>query len=425
MWFNFFYNEQLSQDVFIQKYLNGIFKIVTNFNTRRIEYYLLTKKIGYITFCCGKAQLHIRFGVKTFLHCADSKRKGKNILSKLFAKYFSKYNLQKNQSFLMFCNRTGETFLQAGYINHFLKQNKIENSIFITSWPYLKTILNLYCRDKEIITIPFLFNEFHFFNSEINLGYNGWKIYQMLPSCHFLNLERKLQAGENVYFYDEIKKRLHINATSTGTAPIIAENTKQLALQKLNLLNLRKNKFVYISSGAQSNPTMSDNFWTLLSNIIKKQFDLDVLFNIQDFSEKNEFGGISLPLSFPEAMYVATMASCVIGIRSGFMDLIAGYTENCACIYKPFYDRGYGLTAMSAEKVIKGFSLKKLPAVNFENIIELDAEKFDENEILYAIIKFLEKITVKSNMYGGGYNCRVISTSKTLFRTALQTGAAA
>ena len=90
-------------------------------------------------------------------------------------------------------------------------------------------------------------------------------------------------------------------------------------------------------------------------------------------------------LTFEEAYCLASKSKGIIGLRSGLIEPLTAINNiPIVCLYSDFYERG-PLLALSADKVLEAFSLKKLPNVNVNNIYEYNVQNYSQKDILSVI----------------------------------------
>ena len=129
----------------------------------------------------------------------------------------------------------------------------------------------------------------------------------------------------------------------------------------------------------------NSGFW---QKIIDKLYDngFDVFLNVIKLDSKYGCAKTCF-LTFEEAYYLASLSKNIVGLRSGFVEPLTSIQNvPITCYYTDFKDRGK-LKAISAEKVINGFTLKKLPNVNIDNIFEYNINAVCEDEVIKKILE--------------------------------------
>ncbi len=378
----FLRKEQLNGECYKVKYLGGLWSLKFDLKDCIIQYRLLGLKVikakfnsGSIIYkILGLLPIKTRFGVKKFL-------------LEILAKYLKQKTDLTERDVVGLFNRSGETFFIFRHMDKFLQKNNIKNPIFISPTPYLNDIVKMYQNDYTFINVPLAFFELHFHSNKKEPLTPTSNFFEVLNDAHFYELENAVQKGENKYFITEIYKRMGIDTISPQEASISPEAIIS-AETKLARLNI-KDKFIFIAPDAKSNGTMSNQFWEKLA-IQLYNSGYDILYNSLPKKQQNSFDKYCF-LTLEEARYIAQKASCVIGVRSGLLDVITSPNTKIQCIYLPFLERGK-LRPMSAQKVMDTFSLKKLPNVNPYNIIEYDGEQITPNQLLNGIMNKLKEI---------------------------------
>ena len=258
-------------------------------------------------------------------------------------------------------NCSGETYLFLSYIN------PPENSVFVATKKYHMDLCRMMHPEIDCVFLPdvIYLRSFDNIHKEI---YKNRTFYNVLPFEHFVNLEKKLRKGQDVHYCEEICKTIGVNYSAAAKLPVISEETKSLALKKAERISLNLDNFVFLCPESQSNVNPKDNFWVDLTNKLYSE-GYDIFVNT--ISLKQEYGtGKTCFLTFDEAYYLASLSKKIIGLRSGFIEILTSIKNVLiTCYYTDFKDRGK-LKSVDAETVLKGFTLKKLPNVNTDLIME-------------------------------------------------------
>lgn len=375
--------EELTQRTYKKKYLKGLLYIKVDFDGYKAIYRLFGIKIASATFYCGKMNFRI-LGFIKFSTSLFTKQLILPILVKFVNKKTKKQINDSNDIIGFFC-RAGETFLMAPYLKSYFFQNSITNPVVISPFIYLKDIFKMYYPELNFIKVPKIITELQFLNITKD-KLNNSNYYQILNHNYFTTLEKSIQKGQKKYFYDEILNRLNVTQNNVKK-PLLEKNKIEAAKIKFKKLNIT-NKYIYIAPAAQSNGSHSKEFW---ENLELELFNLgyDIIWNTLPEGHNNAYNKYC-NFTLQEAAYVASFADYVIGVRSGLLDILSYFNSNIFCTYFPFLNRGKDLPEMSADKVLRTFTLKKLPFVSPEKIVEFNGEELDENEILETIIKTIK-----------------------------------
>ena len=96
-------------------------------------------------------------------------------------------------------------------------------------------------------------------------------------------------------------------------------------------------------------------------------------------------------------LWLSYKAKAVISLRSGLSEFLLQAQIPNISIYTKFQRKKEKI--FPAEKAIAGFTMTKIPFTDKENIIELNADKFkNENELITEIINSLEILLNKKEI---------------------------
>ncbi|MCD7780769.1 MAG: hypothetical protein LUH05_08885, partial [Candidatus Gastranaerophilales bacterium] len=160
-----------------------------------------------------------------------------------------------------------------------------------------------------------------------------------------------------------------VEYSKTAHFPEISDETKQSALKKAERIGLNLDNFIFISPESMSNESPNKNYWC---DLCDKYYNAGFDIFINAINQSPDYGfGKTCFLTFDEAYYIASLSKKIIGLRSGFIEILTSIKNvPITCLYTDFKDRGI-LKPIAAEKVMSAFSLKKLPNANEENIKEI------------------------------------------------------
>lgn len=363
---NLFYKKK-SNDTLIKKiFLFGIIYLKKNRETHSSEFRflgipILSKKVSF-----GKAKYYFLF-IKVFQK--SSRKYLYNILLEHLKKQYDNIYINYNCS--------GETYLYLAYI----KPNP--NSIFIATKKYHIDLCRMMHPNIDCIYIPNLLIFRSFDNIYIE-KYKGKFFYNVLPFKHFVKLEKNIKDGKKVHYCNALLKTIGKEDINEAKLPSISESIKKSAINKMNRIGLNLDNFVFICPESQSNEKLEENYWINLTNKLFTQ-GYDIFIN--EMTLNPDYGiGKTCYLTLDEAYYIASLSKQIIGLRSGFIEILATIKDvPITCLYTDFKQRGQ-LEPIEAEKVLNGFTLKKLPNTNYEKIIEIDINNIDKDEILKSFI---------------------------------------
>ena len=85
-------------------------------------------------------------------------------------------------------------------------------------------------------------------------------------------------------------------------------------------------------------------------------------------------------------------------MRSGFLECLSQNNVPLYVLYTGFPDRP-DFKRLSSDKVLQGYSIKKLPNINTELVHEFDVNKYnDEDIIMKEIVCSIEKLREKGGI---------------------------
>ena len=347
----FFYDFKTEAD-FIKKYfLAGLISYKENVK----DYSAVIRICG---ICCwmkkikfGKVKFYI-FGIRYFKKSTEDQLY--TVLLKLLKDKYTEIYINFNCS--------GETYLSLAY----LKPGS--NSVFIATKRYHVDLCRMLHPDVDCIYLPELI-KLRAYNNTYKTIYKGKTFYNILPFNHFQRLEKKLVLGLDVHYCEEICKTIGIKYPSAALHPVISDEARHSALEKAGRICLDLNNFVFLCPESQSNENPPDNTWLdLTDKLYKAGYDIFInAIKLQPY-----YGmGKSCFLTFNEAYYIASLSKKIIGLRNGFIEVLTTLGDvPIVCLYTDFKSRGL-LSPIRAEIVLSGFTLKKLPNVNPDNICEV------------------------------------------------------
>lgn len=125
--------------------------------------------------------------------------------------------------------------------------------------------------------------------------------------------------------------------TQKYSAPVVSEEARKSALQKLNKMGLSLDNLIFVSDEALSLSPLPEEFWTSVTNAIKDK-------KYQIFINKSKGDNT---LTIEETYFVATQCKMIIALRSGLIDLLCMINKPLRIIYttnpaitdiQPMYD---------------------------------------------------------------------------------------
>lgn len=304
---------------------------------------------------------------------------------KILLKKYSKYALRPREgqkSLIVFVNtNSGEyfSFLRFIYINYLLKNNYAPphfifnqrycenvNLVFgLKDFHYDKNyLLDVPCRFVSTPSIDFLL----IFDFEYYLRTD----FAMKQGGHYLT---SMQAWLSV---QEMSERLLEWEKKESLISGVKEEAKLLGLDLEN--------FIFLAPKANSMREKDALFDEILS--FAKENEIDVYVNLAPgdlFTSSYPYKNSAL--SMEGALYLASHAKAVIGLRSGFLELLTLSKVPIFALYTQLFRDD-----ISSCEVREGYSLKKFPGINQDLVFEYDFTNTSDDEVKESIIKELVKL---------------------------------
>ena len=275
---------------------------------------------------------------------------------------------------------SGETYIILNLLNIILRKNCSKQPILVVDKMFKYQLCKLFQPEIPVILCKNL--SFLYFNKKNFHKIKGCKVYNYFPTQHYIKQDILINTKDEHYF-SYIVSKLDLNRNLSFNKPKISDTAKQnisLFIKENNLKN-----FVIIAPEANTCSEGCIN-WTKICNKLQT-LGYKVVLNITDM--KNYIPHtIPVLLTYEEMFILTQQASAFIGLRSGLVEILSQCSENTPffIFYTDFPKRGV-LQAMSAEKALSGFTLKKLPNVNKNNITELVAEENSIEELFKKLKK--------------------------------------
>ncbi|MGN0919712.1 MAG: hypothetical protein ACI4OR_03020 [Alphaproteobacteria bacterium] len=324
---------------------------------------------------------HLCFGKKR----RHYKQKYKKLREKVFPDDFLFIFNKKITDMYVLTYHSGEVFT-------FLKllrstpnyKTLVQKSLLIATQKYHLDLIEMVCPEMQYTFIP---------QAGILIDYpdkdfiiNNTNIHIIFPEnfatgCHSLWMNTDLK----VHCFDKIREIAALDADlSKDLFLFFDERTKENVAKKMALAGLKK-KFIFIAPEAATIQPVSLAFWKLLYDKLSET-GVDVFWNMT--KEKFSFGK-TVDLSLKEANLLASKASGIISLRSGFSEQLSIIkTIPHIILYTNTWD--YPKSPMiSAARFREISSLKKYPFTS-KNIFEFNAQNADEklaDEIVQMIIR--------------------------------------
>ena len=284
---------------------------------------------------------------------------------------------------------TGEAYILSIMMSNILRKNRSKRPFFLFRNQQVENIFHIFNRGKMNSEIWILENDSQFREVfKYNYSFKNRSIYVFFPKKHYYYQDLEIlndKKGEKHFFY-YICKKMRISESAIQM-PVFhpSEDERCVLHEKIKKLKLNP-KFVIFAPEARTASSYPLDFFLSLQKILKEK-GVDVFWN----TRKNIDGIKRLFLSHEEVLLLATESKGIIGVRSGFFDIMSSLsTIPKYVLYTdfPFKEKSGGQHYV-ADQALRGFSLAKLPGAISEIIFEYDTNKMASDEIRDDILKNL------------------------------------
>lgn len=287
--------------------------------------------------------------------------------------------------YYVFLSRSGEFFLLMHHLKEWLQKNKSTNFVLIFSAKYHLNICKMFfpeipCIYMKNINVPLISRGI----KKIKTAYKNKNFYVPTYERYFVDVENKIRDNNN-HYYELLKS--HLNLSNKTDHYSITDSTKEKVAKIVNYF--LDNNFIFISPETLSNEPMEKDFWEDLSKKIKAK-GYKIYCNAMFFHNLIP-NSEAMFLTYEESIELAKYAKGIIGMRSGFIECLSQNNVPMFVLYTDFPKR-QGFKRLSSDKVLNGYSIKKLPYVNKDNLYEYDVNKYKKQELIIAEI--LNKLEV-------------------------------
>ena len=288
--------------------------------------------------------------------------------------------------YYVFLSRSGEFFLLMHHLREWLQKNNSSNYILIFSAKYHLNICKMFypeirCAYIKNINVPLISRGI----KNIKTCYKDKNIYVPTYERYFVDVENKIRDNDS-HYYELLKSHLKLSNKTDHYS--IIDSTKEKVAKIVN--HFLDNNFIFISPETLSNEPMEKDFWEDLCNIIRAK-GYKIYCNAMNFQNLVP-GCESMFLTYEESIELAKYAKGIIGMRSGFIECLSQNNTPMFVLYTDFPKR-QGFKRLASGKVLNGYSIKKLPYVNKDNLYEYDVNKYKKQELIITeIINKLEEL---------------------------------
>lgn len=287
--------------------------------------------------------------------------------------------------YYIFLSRSGEFFLLMHHLKEWLTKNNSDKFILIFTARYHLNICKMFFPDIPMAyikktNVPLISRGV----KSIHSVYKTKNIYVPTNEKYFVQVENDIR-NKNGHYYKLLKQHLNLsNKTVEYTISIEAQNKiKNIVKYILN------DNFVFISPETLSNKPVEKDFWEDLCNLIRAD-GYKIYCNTMNFNNLIP-GCEAMFLTYEESIELAKYAKAIIGMRSGFLECLSQNSTPMFVLYTDFPKR-QGFKKLASDKVLNGYSIKKLPFVNENNLYEYDVNIYTINNLLNEIFSKLRGI---------------------------------
>jgi len=312
-------------------------------------------------------------------------------IAPFYKKYLKNLNFEYDDVYI-FNSNSGEIYLFFAYLyKTVLRKNKTAQPLFIVTQPIHDDIIKMYCPDAKYLILK----NFNFpFQSKL-FEYCGHRFYLIFPCEYFEKMELKIKNGEKVHYLSCMLKEFDMDINECERPAPVLISTQNL-ISKTDKIQLNLDNFIILAPEAQTCTELPLIFWRNLSRKIQEK-GFDIFLNITN--PQNDIPDCkSCYLDYTELYSLASRAKAVISLRSGLSEFILPTNVPNISIYTKFRNRKPD-AEFSVDKGIAGFSMTKIPFVNKDNIVEINADNFSAlNELEEVTIKSFEKFVNKEEV---------------------------
>lgn len=294
------------------------------------------------------------------------------------------------EDYYVFLSRSGEFFLLMHHFREWMHKNKSKNCILVFTAKYHLNICKMFFPEIPTayikrVNVPLVSRGV----PSISFKYKDKNIYVPTNEKYFVDVENKIRSN-NAHYYELLKE--HLNLSDNITNYSIKEKTKD-KIEKIVKYILNDN-FVIISPETLSNEPIEKDFWENLTTELKNH-GFEVFCNSMNFNNLVS-NSTSTFLTYEESIELSKYAKAIIGMRSGFLECLSQNNVPLFALYTDFPKR-FGFKRLASDKVLSGYSIKKLPNVNTDLLFEYDVNKYKNDEdIIPDILSKINEYGIKS-----------------------------
>lgn len=197
-----------------------------------------------------------------------------------------------------------------------------------------------------------------YFPGKFNVGHVNFTV--LFNHEYYTSFEKSLRIG-GVDYFSNMENFLNIKSEVEGAIKItISDDIKRSVRKKIERLNLIAGEFVFICPEANTCEDMSNEELNLIVNRCRQK-GLDCFVNINSRESYYSIEGIkSTSLTLQECFEMARVSYCIVGVKSGLMEMLSETGVRCIVIAKKFKNRPEN-DPISAKQGLSAFSATHLP----------------------------------------------------------------
>ena len=292
-------------------------------------------------------------------------------------KIFNKLDLNNKvkQVNVLHCN-IGESYIFANVFNIIEKMYSPNETVWVTTSGASKAVFDLLAPDNKLCLTRR--EKFHWQNSSFEFRDKQVRIFFGNDFWHVFWLNQK-------DFYRTMIDKYNLTEVKFKRPAIDKAHATSLEM-KMAKAGLNVNNFVFLSPEANSMELLPKAFWNTLAKILISQ-DYDVFCNIMDKDNHIE-GAKSCYLNLAEAYLLASQAKMIVGLRSGFTEILSISNVTKHIIYNLAPSKK--IPSSLLRNFFENYSLTKYPNVDINTLFEHKHYLTDDlDEILSRITKIL------------------------------------
>lgn len=362
-----------------QSLLNGLI----NINKININFgYHIEKKIIIL----GKTFFtRIEDGDVKTSYCFGKVIKQESSKENFVNKYLKIFDNKYDDIYILNAN-SGEIYLFLTYFfDSYLKKNDSMAPLLVATKKYHLELVKMICPE-----VPIIFIDKRFINLKENqYNINNFRFFNIFCDYYFRKVEFDIKNNPLgiSHYCDSIKSYIGLTDSdiTMRKASVPAESEKSM-LDKISSINLNLDNFVFIAPEAQSCELLPEQFLIDLINKYHKS-NVDIFINL--VGNCYNLSGVeykSCFLTYSEVFALAQKSKKIISLRSGLTEFLLQTNVPIDILYTNFRLRPI-FKDMSVEKVMSGFSIRKLFNVNQKLVNEYNFQDYARQDLINEITK--------------------------------------